>query len=113
MKGGVIDEVDMADLLRKWEALDGHTIKLRLRSCYASDVQPLEGGRVSAQINEGGNTVRVELSEEGRRWIESPDRLRQRTAAVFGVVRAADESLDLLGRSVKVLIGGQGYEFSW
>jgi hypothetical protein len=109
-------EIGIGDLFGRWNDYDGELVRVRFQS--ATEIRLISGGRFSARIGQKWRNVRVEFSKDGEDWMRRiPENdwkfENQRDRFVYGMVRAEDETIQLIGKTRNKRMGGIGYEYKW
>lgn len=109
-----IEQLSVAELSGRIRQLDQRLVKIRFR--YRGTIADAGPNLYSTELSMDGESVRVEFSQDGYRWLknsvaqyqsDSPQRI------VYGIVDGQRRTVKLLGRTRKTKMGNMGYDFQW
>lgn len=109
-----IEQMSVAELSGRIRQLDQRLVRIRFR--YRGTISDAGPNLYSTELSMDGESVRVEFSQDGYRWLknsvaqyqsDSPQRI------VYGIVDGQRRTVKLLGRTRKTKMGNLGYDFQW
>lgn len=109
-----IEQLTVNEIVGRMRQLDQRLVRIRFR--YRGPITDAGPNLYTTELSMDGESVRVEFSQDGYRWLknsvgqyqgDSPQRI------VYGIVDGPRRTVKLIGRTRKNKLGNMGYDFTW